>query len=100
MPSSSSGFNGFLSTVVTQVINPIILLLAGAAAVAFLWGVFEFIRHAGDENARTDGRKAILWGIVGLVIIFGAYGIINLALNTFGITPIQRGSITNGSIGQ
>mgnify|MGYP001570393750 CR=1 FL=1 len=81
--------NEFLVKVVTQIINPLILLLTAAAFVVFLWGVFEFIAHAGDEGKREDGRRAILWGIIGLVIIFGAYGIINIALGTFNISPIQ-----------
>jgi len=80
----------FLSKVVVQIINPIILLLAAAAFVVFIWGIFEFVAHAGEEAKRSDGRKAILWGLVGLVIIFGAYGIINLTLGTFSLPPIQR----------
>ncbi len=79
----------FLLRVVTEIVNPIILLLSAAAFIAFLWGVFRFIQGAGDENARAEARTTILWGIVGLVIIFGAYGIINLALNTFGIQSIH-----------
>jgi len=82
-----SALYSFLGNVVTQIINPIILLLAAAAFLIFLWGVFEFVVHAGDATGRKTGRDAILWGLVGLVIIFGAYGIINMALNTFGITP-------------
>ncbi len=82
--------NNFLDKVVVQIVNPIILLLAALAFVVFLWGVFEFIAHAGDEAKRSEGKQAILWGLVGLVIIFGAYGIINLALSTFGVTPITR----------
>lgn len=82
--------DAFLGKVVVQIINPIILLLAATAFVAFLWGVFEFIAHAGDEGKRVEGRSAILWGLVGLVIIFGAYGLINLALGTFGIAPITK----------
>lgn len=84
--------NQFLNKVVVQIINPIILLLAASAFVVFLWGVFEFIAHAGDETKRQEGRKAIMWGLIGLVIIFGAYGIINLALGTFGIPVIQKNS--------
>ncbi|MDE1919747.1 MAG: hypothetical protein KGH56_03585 [Patescibacteria group bacterium] len=83
-----SVLNKFLGNVVVQIINPIILLLAAAAFVAFLWGVFEFIKGAGDEGKREEGRRAILWGLIGLVIIFGAYGIINLALGTFDVAPI------------
>lgn len=82
--------NAFLGRVTTQIINPIILLLAASAFVVFIWGVFEFIAHAGDETKRTEGRRAIMWGLVGLVIIFGAYGIINVALGTFNIDLIKR----------
>ncbi len=82
--------NKFLGKVVAQIINPIILLLAASAFVVFLWGVFEFIAHAGDAGKRKEGKDAILWGLVGLVIIFGAYGIINLALGTFNLPPVQK----------
>ncbi len=82
--------NQFLGKVVAQIINPIILLLAASAFVVFLWGVFEFIVHAGEEAKRAEGKSAIMWGLIGLVIIFGAYGIINLALGTFGIAPITK----------
>lgn len=85
-----AALNQFLAKVVVQIINPIILLLAASAFVVFLWGVFEFIAHAGDETKRTEGKRAILWGLIGLVIIFGAYGIINVALGTFNLPPIQR----------
>lgn len=80
----------FLGKVVVQIVNPIILLLAAAAFVLFVWGVYVFIIHAGDEAKRSEGHKAIMWGIIGLVIIFGAYGIINIALGTFNIAPIQK----------
>jgi hypothetical protein len=80
----------FLGKVVKEIVNPIILLLAGAAFILFLWGVFEFIKGAADEKAREQGRSAILWGLVGLVIIFGAYGLINIALGSFNLPPIQK----------
>ena len=82
--------NSFLLKVVTQIINPIILLLSAGAFIVFLWGVFEFVVHAGDAKNREDGRKAILWGLVGLVIIFGAYGIINVVLGTFDVGQYNK----------
>jgi hypothetical protein len=86
--------NGFLSKVVVQIVNPILLLMVAVAFVVFLWGVFEFIAHAGDEGKRAEGQQAILWGLVGLVIMFGAYGIINIAAGAFNIAPIQKISTT------
>ena len=85
-----AALNTFLGKVVTQVVNPIILLLAATAFIAFLWGVFEFIAHGGDEAKRTEGRHAIFWGLIGLTIIFGAYGIINVALGTFSLAPVTK----------
>jgi len=82
--------NSFLAKVVTEIVNPLILLLSAGAFVVFLWGVFEFVLHAEDAAKRGEGRKAIFWGLIGLVIIFGAYGIINVALGTFGINPIKK----------
>jgi len=84
-----SVLDSFLAKVVTQIVNPLILLMSGVAFVVFAWGIFEFINKSGDEKAREEGRKAIMWGLIGLVIIFGAYGIINLALGTFGLGTIQ-----------
>jgi hypothetical protein len=85
-----SVLNNFLTKVVTEIINPIILLLTAVAFVVFIWGIFQFVVHAGDEGKRGEGRLAIMWGLVGLVIIFGAYGIINVALGTFNLPLLTR----------
>ena len=82
-------FYSFVAKVVAQIINPLILLISAAAFVVFLWGVFEFVRNAENATKREEGQKAIFWGIIGLVIIFGAYGIINVALGTFDLGTIQ-----------
>ncbi len=83
----------FTQKVVEQIINPIILLLAAGAFIAFMWGVVQFIAHGGDEEKRREGREAIMWGIIGLVIIFGAYAIINLVAGFFNLGPVEK--ITN-----
>ena len=80
----------FTGKVVVQIINPIILLLAAGAFVVFIWGGYQFVAHAGDATKREEGRSALLWGLVGLVVIFGAYGIINLVLGWTGLNPIQK----------
>ena len=80
----------YLAAIVTQIVNPLILLLTAVAVVVFAWGVFEFVWKAGDDTSREQGRRAILWGFIGFIIIFGAYGIINLALGTFSLPLIQK----------
>ncbi|OGG93964.1 hypothetical protein A2609_02370 [Candidatus Kaiserbacteria bacterium RIFOXYD1_FULL_47_14] len=80
----------FVAKVTAQIINPLILLLSAVAFVVFLWGVFEFVANAGDKTKREEGRMAIFWGLIGLVIIFGAYGIINVAMGAFDLGTIQK----------
>jgi len=86
--------NSFLGKITAEIINPIILLLSACSFLVLVWGIFEFVFHAGDATKREEGRKAIMWGIVGLVIIFGAYGIVDVALQSFGITD-QNGQQMN-----
>ena len=77
--------NNFLDAIIQEIVNPFILLLMGAAAVVFIYGIVEMIIHSGDSTKRDLGREHMIWGIVGLVIMVGVFGILNILLNTFGI---------------
>ena len=70
----------FLDSVKTNIVDPIITLLALAAFVVFIWGVMNFIRGADDAEQRATGQRHMIWGIAGLVIIFGAGAIVNLII--------------------
>lgn len=83
----------FLQKVVTQIVNPLILLMTAVAFLVFIWGAFQFVYHAADDKKREEGRHAFMWGLIGFVIIFGAYGIINVAMKTFNLTPNGKSTI-------
>lgn len=75
-------FSQLLYNIELFILNPIIYLLFGLALIVFLYGVFEFIRNSDDTEERKKGGQHILWGVVGMAIMFSAYGIINFVLNT------------------
>jgi hypothetical protein len=79
-------FNTFLRKVEGAIIDPIITLIALAAFVVFVWGVVDFIRGAGNDEKRAIGQQHMIWGLIGLAIIFGARAIIAILASTFGIT--------------
>ena len=81
--------DSFVSNVNKLIINPLILLLFGLAVVYFLYGVFEFISNGDSEEAKTKGKSHMIWGIVGIVIMMGVFTILNMIMNTFGITGIN-----------
>lgn len=70
-----------------EIVNPLIVLLIGIAFVYFIWGLFQFLTNADSSQGRADGKRRIIWGLVGLFIMVSVYGILQILLNTFGITP-------------
>ncbi len=73
-----------ISNINRYVINPLIVLGFAVAMVVFLWGVFNYVRGAGDPKARETGRKHILWSVVGLAIMFTVFGIMTVISNSVG----------------
>ena len=65
------------------------MLVSAGAFIVFIWGVFKYVKNAEDETERAEGRRGMIWGIIGLAIMFGAYGILNIATATFGLAPVQ-----------
>lgn len=73
---TASPIDGFITKVTNEILLPLVTLLAVIAFAVFVWGVVQMIMAAGDEEKRTTGQQHILWGIIGLVILFGASGIV------------------------
>lgn len=67
------------------ILNPIILLLFAIAFLVFFFGIFQFINSETSDAGRETGKKRIFYGLLGMFIMFSAYGLINLVLGTFGI---------------
>ena len=63
--------------------------MTALAFLYFLYGIVKFLKSdAGDKGTtRQEARSSILWGIVGIVIMFSVYGLIHFVLYTFGVSP-------------
>jgi hypothetical protein len=68
------------------IINPLILVLLATALLLFFWGGAQFILNAESEEGRSTGKKHMLWGIVGMLIMIGVYGILGILGGTFGFS--------------
>lgn len=66
------------------VLNPVIGLLFAIALVVFLWGVVEFLLQSDSEEAREKGKSHMLWGVIGMFIMFSVFAIIRLIAGTIG----------------
>jgi uncharacterized membrane protein YidH (DUF202 family) len=77
--------NDFIGKVESQILAPLVTLMALVAFVVFMWGVVDYIRNADNDEARTKGQQHMLWGFVGFVLIFGATAIISILTGLVGI---------------
>lgn len=75
----------FVERVNEIILYPLISLLMGLAILIFLWGCYQYISHSRESSAREIGQMHMIWGIVGLVIMLVAYGILGIAAGTFGL---------------
>ncbi|MEK7162509.1 MAG: pilin [Patescibacteria group bacterium] len=66
-------------------LNQIIVIIFALATIYFVWGVTQYVRSAGDQKAFEQGKKTMIYGIIGMVIMGGAWGIVLLIKNSLGI---------------
>ncbi len=76
----------FRDALVGAILNPIVALLFGAALLVFIWGIVEFLMGLSSGGDTSQGKQHMFWGVVGLFIMTVAYGILQIATNTFGLT--------------
>ncbi len=72
-----------LQKIADQIINPIIGLMFAVAILVFLYGMVEFVAGAGNEDKRTQGKRHIIWGIIGLFIMVSVFGLMQVLCNFF-----------------
>jgi hypothetical protein len=75
----------FLGAVARVILNPLIILGFVVAILYFFWGIFNFVSGVGDEKGREEGKRSIMWGLIGMFVMVSVFGIIKVILNTFGI---------------
>lgn len=69
---------------VGSLLNKVIPVLIVLGVVFFVWGVISYVISS-DEEAKKAGKNRMIWGIIGLVIIVGMWGLVTIVTNTFGI---------------
>lgn len=78
-----------LQNFVTHIINPAILLIFTAGFFLFVWGLVQFMRNLDKGSENEDGKRHMLWGIVGMFIMASVWGIIMLLDQTFNLGAFQ-----------
>lgn len=76
-----------------RLIDVILIPLAfSLALIFFLFGVFKYFFSSGAsaEENRQQGKKYIVWAIVGFVVMISIWGIVNVIVRTFKFEDASR----------
>ena len=79
---SINDING-VATKVTSIGNLIIELAISLAVVWIVVSVVMYLIAGGDPEKRKEGGLRILWGVVGLVVITGIWGLVYIVKHSF-----------------
>ena len=80
---TTGGDNFFVK--IQNLINQSIGVLLGIATLVFLVGVIQYVIAGGDEKKTSAAKTYMLYGIIGLVVMVAAWGIVNLIVTTLGL---------------
>ena len=96
-------FSALNTITITTIISALIVIILVIAALVFLFmlilGGIKYITSGGDKGATEAARSQITAALIGLVIVFAAWAIINLVSAFFGIDILQL-NIPNAQTGQ
>lgn len=76
---------GFLAKINEAILFPLITLMMAIALLLFLYGAFEYVRGADNNSARETGKRHLLWGTIGMLVMLSAMAILYVAAGTFGL---------------
>lgn len=87
----AAGITNIIDAAFNIVTNILIPLAFALCLLYFFWGVTKYIRTgAGSEQAAEEGRRVMIWGIVGIFVAFSVWGIISFIKNELTIPNINN----------
>jgi type IV secretory pathway VirB2 component (pilin) len=89
---------GNFGGIVGSLISLIFVIAVVAALLYLIYGGFRWLISSGDKQKVTEAREHIIAAVIGLVIIFLAYFILNIILQFFNVGSLSNLQIPNISL--
>lgn len=66
--------------IIGQAIRVSLGIIGSLALILFIYGGMIWMMSSGNTEMITKGRNTLLWAVIGLIVVFGSYTIINFVL--------------------
>jgi len=79
---------GNLDTLLTNIgelVGTALPIVVAIALLTFFWGLVKFIFAQGNEEAKSDAKKVMLWGLIALFVMVSVWGLVTFIGNALGV---------------
>jgi succinate dehydrogenase/fumarate reductase cytochrome b subunit len=73
-----------LAELIVGLVKGFVAILFASFSVAMVYGVVVYLMNADNEQKRSQIKGYLLWGIIGITVAFGLWGILQIMCNTLG----------------
>lgn len=80
-------------TSIGRIVGVLLPIVVALALLAFFWGLAKFIFSAGNEEAKEEGKRIMIWGLVALFVMVSVWGLVTFigdALNIDQGDPLNQ----------
>lgn len=77
VPSQLFGGEG---SIFTTVVNVLLFIIGALSVIMLIWGGIRYTTSGGSSSAVTSAKNTIMYAIIGLVVAFLAFAIVNWVL--------------------
>lgn len=74
-----------LVRILQNIVDVVIPFIIGLAVLVFIYGLFQFITSAGDEEARGNAKHLIIWSVIAVFVMVSVWGLVNILSGTFNL---------------
>lgn len=74
--AAPANFKALVDDIIANILTPVIGLLGSLAIAAFIWGIVKYIFYAADEKQKVSAKNTMLYGVLGLFVLFSFWGIV------------------------
>jgi len=68
-----------------RVVGIALPIVVALGLITFFWGLVKFIFAQGNEEAKADAKRIMLWGLIALFVMVSVWGLVEFIGNALGI---------------
>lgn len=77
---------GGTNSIFTIIVNTLLFIIGAVSVIMLIWGGIRYTTSAGNSTSVTAAKNTIMYAVIGLIIAFLAYAIVNWLVGSFSTT--------------